>query len=164
MNKKVYAVSKYTMQRILQESKINDENVVKREKVSFISILNPGDDRIFKKNHKNVLTVSFWDVSVKNVENLSPITTKQAQEIVEFIMSRLKKTEMFLVHCSAGISRSGAVATFIMNLLQEMEYSRDRAEDFKKSNPQIIPNVYVKEILQKTYDGMYKPQGGDEIR
>jgi predicted protein tyrosine phosphatase len=50
---------------------------------------------------------------------------------------------MFVLHCDAGVSRSGAVGTFIQRYLEIEE------EGFKKLNPYIHPNHFVLNILME---------------
>ncbi len=55
----------------------------------------------------DVLQMNFWDSEVGNVRN-PPLTFEQGKEIKEFIQTN--KNKQFLIHCSAGISRSAGVA------------------------------------------------------
>lgn len=58
--------------------------------------------------------------------------------IVDFI-NKHKEKSVFMVHCSAGISRSGAVATFLYDkFLSEID-----KEQFRRENKYIRPNLYI---------------------
>jgi len=69
------------------------------------------------------------------------MTEDQAKELVSFIDDN--KECSFIVHCDAGVSRSGAVGTFICR------YLRHSLESFKIVNPNILPNDYVLDMLQE---------------
>jgi len=157
MHKKIYAISKMSMYKVLCDAGIDDINICTHKTATFISIIDPGDERVFKRDNINVLTESFWDISIDDIEGIPPINEQQAMRIVRFILSRLEATKTFIVHCTAGISRSGAVARFIFDLLQSIDYSRERVVEFESDNRQIIPNVYVSKILREAYNKI----GGD---
>jgi predicted protein tyrosine phosphatase len=77
------------------------------------------------------------------------ITDEQAQEIVRLLRHALKKRMNVVVHCMAGLCRSGAVAEVgIMMGFQDAERTR-------------IPNLRVKHKLMSalgwTYDADEKP-------
>lgn len=68
------------------------------------------------------------------------ISEEQAREIVDFVL--LNKGKDFHVHCHAGVSRSGAVGEFIVDLLG-LDYAEFRAE-----NPMIHPQPRVRSMLK----------------
>jgi predicted protein tyrosine phosphatase len=70
-------------------------------------------------------------------------TPFKAKKLYEFIKAN-KDKHMAIVHCAAGISRSGAVGTFIHNLYGTMTY-----EEFKRKNPQIQPNGHILRLLNE---------------
>ena len=54
------------------------------------------------------------------------------------IINKHKDKSVFIIHCSAGISRSGAVATFLYDkFLSEID-----KEQFRRENKYIRPNPY----------------------
>lgn len=65
----------------------------------------------------------------------------QAKEVVAFA-ERHRDAGLTIVHCAAGVSRSGAVGSFLSDY-----YGLDYSE-FKRINPQVIPNVYVSKLLR----------------
>jgi predicted protein tyrosine phosphatase len=69
----------------------------------------------FKKNHDNVLNLEFddveSDVALDGKNKYKAFSEEQAREVAEFIDKNKNKT--FLIHCLAGISRSGAVGRFL---------------------------------------------------
>ena len=61
----------------------------------------------------NVLNINFGDVDNSGaMKYASALTEKQAKDIVNFIKHNHNKST-WLIHCGAGISRSGAVAAFL---------------------------------------------------
>ena len=81
-----------------------------------ISIKDPGSDVDFSEVHKRFkkhIALEFWDIEedigVKaNGFQVKPIVSKQAEDIVRFILEN--KDEKFMIHCIAGQSRSAGVA------------------------------------------------------
>jgi predicted protein tyrosine phosphatase len=148
---KIPILSKGGFKRVLEELSTSESNVEKLEDYVFISILNTdviGDNvGYFKSNKSNVLILNFNDIE-EDVE-VSPgifsrtISNNQSMEIIEFI-NRNKEIIIngkCVVHCSAGVSRSGAVGLFINNY-----FSFD--EDlFRYFNSNIIPNKTVLDAL-----------------
>ena len=134
------------------ERGIDDSNVEDFENDAFISIIGTTDDSYdmvgrhhFMENHKNVLNLEFDDVE-KDIEvggySFKAITDEQAEAIVKFIIDN--KGKDFYVHCLAGISRSGAVGTFIFDFFKD--------DDTKfVSRPKIRPNIEVLSKLKKNY-------------
>ena len=95
------------------------------EKTCVISINEPesndGDANLHPNWYK-VFRIRFWDVT-KRLESgfvlaghpataIDPMTEDQAKELADFIKENEDCT--ILVHCRAGISRSAAVARFLM--------------------------------------------------
>lgn len=59
-------------------------------------------------------------------------------------MNKHKKKSVFIIHCTAGISRSGAVATFIRDkFIEEID-----KEKFNSENKYIYPNLYILKRLK----------------
>jgi predicted protein tyrosine phosphatase len=56
------------------------------------------------------------------------------------------RADLLLVNCHAGVSRSGAIADFARAVV-EVDY-----EEFRRSNPQIVPNVLVRRLLFRAWD------------
>ena len=76
----------------------------------------------------------------------NPFNESQACEIIDFVKANANcEDKTMLIHCAAGISRSGAVATFIME-----KYQLDQ-ELFKRLNPQVQPNSMVLRMLRKEW-------------
>ena len=80
------------------------------------------------------------------------MSEEQAEKCVDFIEKN--KGKHFEVHCTAGISRSGAVCQFIFDFFNENKcYSE---EDFNYFNRHINPNNHVLTLLKRVF---YKKNG-----
>jgi len=150
MSKAVYILSKRTFEEILKSHDLIEDNIEKMDKYAFISINDSNGtyyhEPFFKKDYNNFITLHFDDITKEG--DLSPtnrgttkiFSEKDAEKIVKFVKENTGK--IFIVHCAAGISRSGAVGTFI-NDFCNYDY-----EQFKKDNPFILPNQYILSILK----------------
>lgn len=69
------------------------------------------------------------------------ISEQQAKEIYDFIKANSDKTKC-IVHCSAGISRSAGVGSFVY------EYFGGKYKELLKTNPHILPNGRVTRLLR----------------
>lgn len=94
----------------------------------------------------NLLCLTFDDVSDYSAleeDSVVRFTDEMAQQILEHVGSgRLP----VLIHCTGGVSRSGAIGAVLdryWNVIWE-ENPKDH-EYFKRANPQISPNLAVKE-------------------
>jgi len=149
---RVHILNKNGFDHIMKQNGIDDSNVEQFNSILFISITDTDNfiDRkepYFKENHDNVINLSFDDVehdgepSPTNFgKGTRAFSEKQAKQLYEFIKKN-REVETCLVHCMAGISRSGAVGTFING------YCRGDWERFKRDNPQIAPNARVSRML-----------------
>lgn len=115
----------------------------------FISIINiDNNEQKFDLSVENFLQVKMWDVE-KDVTNdngsfYEKPSDIELKRIVDFV-NKHKDKSVFIVHCSAGISRSGAVATFIRDkFIDEIN-----KEKFNLENKYIQPNIYVLRRLKE---------------
>ena len=142
-----------------------DYNVENDNNHAFISIigtdgcrkyhLEDEETHWFKKNHINVLNLEFDDVTEDTEFNghlLKAMTEEQAQKCVDFIENNIGKH--IYIHCRAGISRSGAIAKFIIEFYNENNIYN--VSDFKFYNKRINPNNHVLSLLKRIY---YKKHG-----
>lgn len=110
------------------------------------------------KNNPNVLYMQFDDVTKevaefynsKNPEfKLTPINENQAKQIVNFIIETHKQGKDLFVHCTAGISRSGAVGLFANQYINK--FINKNEDDFYHNEiygfDGIIPNPTVSSML-----------------
>lgn len=115
-------------------------------------LLTPANREILKKlNCQKMLSICFWDITdviYPNVIKAHPdavlFDKGHAQRIVSFL-DRLKsrpESETLIVHCDAGISRSGAVGEFASDYFG-LDYAK-----FKEMN-KVLPNHYVKLLLNR---------------
>lgn len=156
---KILILNKAKFNQFMEYNMITDDNVETKDAM-FISINSPFNGELlfgaqttvesyFKRQHSNVMIMHFGDYGEEFVlRNTYKGPTGlfnqfKAKKLYEFI-KRNKDKSMAIVHCGAGISRSGAVGTFIYDL-----YGRDTMtwEEFKRKNPQISPNEYVLKLL-----------------
>lgn len=151
---KIYVMSKVQFQDTLNRNGIDDTTVDEYIKVAFICINDSsGDyyhDPLFVHDHHNVLNLWFDDV--ENEGELSPtnkgenraFSTQHASRIIEFLESN-KHVDTLMIHCAAGISRSGAVGRVAL------EYLQGNRESFKINNGQINPNPRVERMLNEAW-------------
>lgn len=85
--------------------------------LDFISISDTNSEKdkmkkLWKNNKQDSQAAIFFNFSdIDGIE--SGFTEKKARKIVEFCKESFAKKKDILVHCLAGISRSGAVAKFV---------------------------------------------------
>lgn len=104
------------------------------------------------------ISLHFWDItdkSYKEVNKKYPNSEKakslvlfndeHANNIIQLIDLAQEDTidSVLVVHCAAGISRSGAVATFAC------DYCRLDYAEFLKNNPCLYPNQFVLRTLHR---------------
>lgn len=148
---KVWVLSRMLFNDVLND--INDSNVEEIQDDFFISILDTSgifSKKFFKEDHHNALTLMFDDVvedgkpSPTVQYNTKAFSDEQAEILYNFIMKN-KHKKMCIVHCAAGISRSGAIGTFINDLFGENYHI------FKRRNPRAIPNPLIMNKLKNLY-------------
>ena len=159
--KKVYILSKREFDSLMTKKGLNVDNVVdKVPMTAFISICSEVDQENFldqrphfTKDTDNVLNLLFEDITEDVMTKtmgkdvlMKAFTKDQGKKIVEFL-EKHKDKESLIVHCAAGISRSGAVGTFAAEYY-DLNYS-----DFKKDNPHIHPNSLVITTLRRLVNG-----------
>ena len=144
----IKVLSKPEFNSLMVNNKVNDENVEGLENLALISINDThGNWAVswFDSDHPNVLRLWFDDIehdletSPTNPHKCKAFSPEQAKQVFDFINENYEKD--FIVHCSAGISRSGAVGAFINDF-----FAWDRL-NFEKNNPHILPNPRVRRML-----------------
>lgn len=111
----------------------------------YISILDPDNPNNFFPDSDNYKTLWFYDLE-EPVGNYKIFDEDLAKETLDFILNN-KDKKMCVVHCSAGVARSGAVGEFVNDILGTDDWST-----FKKRNPAILPNTLVKTLLNREYE------------
>lgn len=124
------------------DTSFSNEYIKDNEKVCFISILDVNnDEQKYDTSLNNFLQVKMWDLE-KDIKTKGKVKEKPSDvellKIVDFV-NKHKKTSTFYIHCSAGVSRSGAVALF----LYEKFYGQIDKEKFTRQNGHIMPNLYI---------------------
>ena len=148
----ITVASKRRFDQLMIDNKITDENVELRDTVIFISVVDTDQfsyigEHYFKFNHENVLNLQFDDCehdgepSPTQNKGTKAFSVEQAKEVFNFVKKHRDK-ETCIVHCAAGISRSGAIGSFINGYTQGDWY------EFKRNNLQINPNPRVLRMLQ----------------
>jgi predicted protein tyrosine phosphatase len=140
----------------MRDNSITDETV---DSYKYLWIISINDDRIdpesgyivsdsyFMRDHDRVISVSFPDIDKPIFDGKRmyyPITEEQAAKIVRFL-DKLHCEDKFqlIIHCTAGISRSGAVGEFAC------EYLGCDKREFLRKHPNILPNSTVLRILRR---------------
>jgi predicted protein tyrosine phosphatase len=134
--------------KMVFDERFNDELFKSYSFGAFISILDcDNSENKYDTSIENFLQVKMWDIEEDVVHNgeiqyLKP-SDAELQRIVDFINKHNDKTS-FIIHCSAGISRSGAVATFLYDkFLMQVD-----KEVFRRENKFIRPNLYILKRLK----------------
>lgn len=149
------AMSKKDFDLCMYNLNINDNNVEDITNYCFISITShdiPIEKHYFKSNHSNVLNLEFHDLDYENQFGMglsSPrlFSKNDAVKIIDFLFNNYDRN--FIIHCTAGESRSGAIAVFIAEIYGYNKF------DFKILNPNIRPNEYILKILRDVYNECY---------
>lgn len=155
---KILILGKRQFDNMMQYNMINDDNVESKN-IMFISICSPIDDdqpgisqlsqeSWFRNQHNNVKIMYFGDYvpTPDIINNPHLFTSDQAKELYTFIKQNKNKS-MAIIHCGAGISRSGAIGTFIQDL-----YGTSTYDEFKRKNPRIQPNSHILRLLRQQID------------
>lgn len=169
---KILALSKKYFDDFLFYKGINSDNIYQQDKVLFISINNTEftageNDTPYLKNAINVKIIYFDDVEKDiDVANLDgsgttikakAFTAEQAKELYSFIKNNIEGKETVLIHCTAGVSRSGAVASFIH------DFVGGNWDEFKRNNRYIVPNAHIYRLLHdEWYKDLEFPEGWTE--
>lgn len=151
---RILITNKENFDRLLSNSGINKWNVEEQDDIFFISINNPRDKQEpYLENAENAIVLFFDDVDkdfevpdIKTREKLllKAFTKEQAQQLFYFV-TKHKDKENCVIHCEAGVSRSGAVGKFIC------DYLRLDQLQFMQQNPYINPNTHVLRLLRNAH-------------
>ena len=148
----VIVLAQADFDRHMEANNITRSNVGERDDVFFISINYTGDFikiPYFVESGKNVCVLYFDDVD-GDTGGQNPMTEHQGRELIQFLLEQqVQGKTMCIVHCTAGISRSGAIGAFVNDLFGGSYAS------FVKRNPQIQPNAYVSALLNRLYREEY---------
>lgn len=124
----------------------NKGHLENKEDMVLIAIHNPPDaehpDSKIQGFH-DVIQMKFWDTEEGWHDSYPPISEEQGKEIREFIEKH--KDKQFLIHCSAGMSRSagvGRAVECIVNYDGNIYNYKIGDSDIMK-NPRYTPNKTV---------------------
>lgn len=157
---KVRVLSKNGFDALLARMRLSESEAIRDNSKAFISILSSDipDSSYFKNEAANVIKLTFDDVtdtelewkakSGQDVSKFILFDRLQAKKIVDFLEVN-KTAETLYIHCTAGVSRSGAVGVFANDVCGEQSFF-----DFCNNNPQIRPNSFVLALLRRVYDGI----------
>lgn len=110
------------------------------DKAFFISILDPDNKESYFQDRENYKTVWFYDLEFE-LGDYKIFNSEIAKELVNFI-DRNKDKKTCIIHCTAGVSRSGAIGEFIQRKL-----GTESMKTFRKRNKHIHPNRLVRKLL-----------------
>jgi len=150
--KQVYILSKRRFDDLMKGKLIFDANVEEYKKTAIISINSPNElegdmEPWFKEDKSNVLRLFFDDVEESFLHKgkmIVPMSIEQGIQVIKFFEDN-KDKESLIVHCAAGVSRSGAVGTFAA------EYFNIDMDSFRATNRFISPNAKVMTILRNLH-------------
>jgi predicted protein tyrosine phosphatase len=146
---RVYALSYARMKELLRTRAELLESEV------FISALNSqGNEpqaQLLPADGDRWVTLRFDDINTQGVQQLTEAEAgrlvvfgpAQADRIIDLVLAcqELPGTQTLIVNCGAGACRSGAIATFVRDVLG-LPY-----DQFRRDNPQITPNDLVLRTL-----------------
>ena len=114
--------------------------------VAFISIEDYNGLPHLLTTADNVLNIEFDDCDVDDIaQDVKAITEAQGEEIGEFVSRHLDKH--FIIHCTAGKSRSQGVARAILDSFPDIYQSNI----FNCVNPCITPNYAVVSVVKRYF-------------
>ena len=113
--------------------------------ISINSVSHPAEEPPFSEEFldaDNLLILYFDDVEEGFPNAMTP---EQAKQIVDFI--RIEDNRPIIVHCTAGISRSGAVGEVLNWYFNRFEADDSDYRKFEIMHPDIVPNSHVRRLL-----------------
>lgn len=117
-----------------------------------------GDDYALAPDSPKFLSLFFDDCGLPNGPKVGydgwdqqkPFTEEQAKQVLDFVEGLAPGTTLY-VHCQAGISRSGAIGSFIAE-----NYTNQDKIAWRQRHSWINPNSHVYSLLRRE---MYKRKG-----
>lgn len=144
------------IRRMSTEGIIGD-GITSRGDIYIISINYPYEGTgYFKKEYENVLNLYFddtetnveiYDDDINEVRELIPLSINDGRRIISFLEKIPNGVDELIIHCKAGVSRSGAIGLFANDFFR-MDYHR-----FMERNPRVRPNQHVVRVLNNLYFG-----------
>ena len=166
----IHTLSVSDFKRTMLDNDLYDCNIEQQTNLAIISIGNSFDDGLaddifangpsshwFRFPHKNVLNLNFDDIAApEEWENLSKCNQfilfdeNMAHQIASFVKEN-KDATIWIVHCSAGVSRSGAVSKWLKEWFKDKYGIAANNVD----GCYALPNPYVLMILNR----LFRPNG-----
>lgn len=140
---------KYKIDIFSKEECIDFSNTNIKENCVIISINDTGCITNISKNLniKEVLYLTFDDLTF-NIDGFTLFNKSMSKEIKSFVDTYKQTVNHFVIHCTAGISRSAAIGFIIAKYL-----NGDDSYLFKEGRH--IPNKLVYEIMSNTFGLIY---------
>lgn len=124
-----------------------------KNKCIIISINDTNYDTEFNKNENiiDIHKVWFDDIERNTNPKLNLMTLDQAKEIKEFVDKYKSKVDHIIIHCTAGISRSGAVGCVIARYL-------NNHDNYIWATGRYLPNRYVYKTMCVAFGLQYSDE------
>ena len=113
--------------------------------ISINSVSHPAEVPPFSEEFldaDNLLILYFDDVDAGSPNAMTP---EQAKQLVEFI--GIEDNSPIIVHCTAGISRSGAVGEVLSWYFNRFKANDSDYREFANTHQYIVPNAHVRRLL-----------------
>ena len=162
----IHTLSAADFKHTMKNNDLYDCNIEQRTDLAVISIGNSFDDDLaedifangpsshwFRHPHRNVLNIDFDDIAAPDEwKNLSKcpgyvlFDEEMARKIAGFVEEN-RDASIWIVHCSAGVSRSGAVSRWLKDWL-DIKYG---IEANNVDGRYASPNPHVLRILDRCF-------------
>lgn len=156
----IHTLSAADFKSTMRDNGLDDSNVEERTDLAVISVCNSFEDgpadgmfsngpssHWFRLPHGNVLNLDFDDIAAPDEwESLSKcdryvlFDEGMAREVADFVEANLSAS-VWIVHCGAGVSRSGAISRWLKDWLERKHgIEADNVDGrFASPNPVVLP-------------------------
>lgn len=107
--------------RILFMSQKDAEAIVPTDNMAIISIIDNDGDRNLNPGWNYLLPLAFDDID-REVYDYKLFSKEQGRQVLDFISMLPTSVDCIVVHCWAGISRSGAIAKYLSEYYQTTDF------------------------------------------
>ena len=162
----IHTLSAADFKHTMRNNDLYDSNIELRTDLAVISIGNSFEDDLaddifangpsshwFRKQHRNVLNMDFDDIAApgewKNLSKCNQYVLfdeDMARRIAQFVGENMNAS-VWIVHCSAGVSRSGAVSKWLKDWLQVKYGIEANNVDGRYASP----NPHVLRVLDRLF-------------
>ena len=160
----IHTLSAADFKHTMRSNDLYDSNIELRTDLAVISIGNSFEDDLaddifangpsshwFRNQHRNVLNMDFDDIAApgewKNLSKCNQYVLfddDMARRIAQFVGENITAS-VWIVHCSAGVSRSGAVSKWLKDWLK----SKYGIEANNVDGKYAVPNALVLRVLDR---------------